>query len=103
MNERLDSYLDKQDREYEEYYRTSRCNCSLNENKKETKMQPKFPKVKVQLVGEDGNAFAILGKVKSAMRKANVPQAEIDKFMDEAMTGDYDHLLQTAMKWVNVS
>jgi len=26
----------------------------------------------------------------------------VKAFMDEATAGDYDHLLQTAMKWVNV-
>lgn len=35
MDYRLDAYLDKQDRDYEEYYQTFRCNCSLE---KETKM-----------------------------------------------------------------
>ncbi len=39
-------------------------------------MEPKYPRVKVQLVGEDGNAFAILGRVQTAMRMAGVPKAE---------------------------
>lgn len=63
----------------------------------------KYPNIKVKLVGTDGNAFAILGAVKSAMRKGKVPQEEVDMFMDEAMSGDYDHLLQTAMQYVTVS
>ena len=63
----------------------------------------KYPNVKVKLVGSDGNAFAILGKVKNALRAAKVPQAELDAFMKEAMAGDYDNVLATCMRWVDVS
>ncbi len=58
--------------------------------------------VEVKLVGEDGNAFAIMGRVVKAMRKAGVSQAEIKEYENEAMSGDYDHLLQTTMEWVEV-
>ena len=61
----------------------------------------RYPEVKVKLVGEDGNAFAILGRVTRALRRAKVPQEEIDLFIREATSGDYDHLLVTAMSWVN--
>ena len=60
------------------------------------------PEVIVNLVREDGNAFSILVHVKRTLRRANVPQAEIDSFFTEATSGDYDHLLQTVMKWVTV-
>ncbi len=63
----------------------------------------KYPQVRVQLTGEDGNAFAILGRVTKAMRKAGVSKAEIDQFQVEAMSRDYDHLLATCMAWVRVS
>ena len=66
-------------------------------------MTPKYPDVHVQLVGNDGNAFAIIGQVKGAMRKADVPAAEFEAYMAEAMSGDYDHLLATTMEWVDVS
>jgi hypothetical protein len=61
----------------------------------------KFPKVQVRLVGEDGNAFAILGRVSKALKHAGVEKIETDEFMAEAMSGDYDHLLQTVMAWVD--
>lgn len=77
------------------------------ENKKEEikaePSGPKYPDIEVVLVGTDGNAFAILGKVSKALRKANVSKEDIDMFMKEAMSSDYDHLLQTCMKWVSVS
>lgn len=63
---------------------------------------PKYPDVTVQLTGEDGNAFAILGRMQRALRKAKVPPEEIKQFMDDATSGDYDHLLTTCMKWVDV-
>lgn len=62
----------------------------------------KYPHITVKLLGNDGNAFAILGNVSKAMKKANVDKEEIDTFMTEAMSGDYNHLLQTVMRYVNV-
>ena len=63
---------------------------------------PKYPQIRVKLVGEDGNAFAILGKVQKALRKGGVAKVEIDKYLEEATSGDYDHLLTTTMEWVEV-
>jgi hypothetical protein len=63
--------------------------------------QPRHPQVRVQLSGEDGNAFAILGRTAAALRAAGVPSEEIDAFFAEATSGDYDHLLQTTMAWVD--
>ena len=63
--------------------------------------QPRYPEVQVQLSGQDGNAFAILGRTAKALRQAGVAQEEIDNFFAEATSGDYDHLLQTTMAWVD--
>ena len=41
----------------------------------------------VQLSGEDGNAFAILGRVQRAIRKSNHPELAA-QFLQEAMSGD---------------
>lgn len=62
----------------------------------------KCPGVRVELVGQDGNAFSILGKVIRAMRRASVSQQTIDEYKDEAMNGDYNHLLVTTMRYVEV-
>jgi hypothetical protein len=62
----------------------------------------KYPNIKVKLVGNDGNAFAILGRVQKALRKGGVPDAECKQFMTEATSGDYNHLLSTCMNWVEV-
>ena len=66
-------------------------------------METKYPNIEVQLSVNDGNAFAILANVGKALRKANVDAAEINQFKTEAMSGDYDNLLQTCMKWVTVN
>lgn len=63
---------------------------------------PKFD-ITVQLVGTDGNAFALMGKVKSGLRKAGATPEEQKEFLAEAMSGDYNHLLSTCMSWVNVT
>ncbi|WP_041670617.1 hypothetical protein [Cereibacter sphaeroides] len=65
-------------------------------------MTPKHPDIIVTLTGEDGNAFAILGRCRAAARDAGLSDEEIAAFMDEAMAGDYDHLLQTAMRWFEI-
>jgi Domain of unknown function (DUF4314) len=67
----------------------------------EDPLRPRYPDVQVRLSGEDGNAFAILGRTTAALHAAGVPQEEIDTFFAEATSGDYDHLLQTTMAWVD--
>lgn len=62
----------------------------------------KYPNVTVTLTGTDGNAFFIIGRVGKAMRNAGVPNDEIEAFRAEAMSGDYDNVLQTCMRWVEV-
>ena len=64
---------------------------------------PRFPEVEVELIGEDGNAFAILGKVQKALRRAGVDAEQIAEYKAEATSGDYDHLLAVTMDWVEVS
>ena len=58
--------------------------------------------VSVPLIGSDGNAFLILGKVQRALKKAGATKEDLAKFHVEATSGDYDHLLQTVAEWVEV-
>ena len=66
-------------------------------------MTPKYPDITVTLTGEDGNAFAILGQCRKAARNAGLSEEEIADFETEATAGDYNHLLQTAMRWFKIS
>jgi len=63
----------------------------------------KYPDIEVQLVGNDGNAFSIIGAVSKALKRANVPIEEVKLFQEEAMSGDYDNVLRTCMNWVDVT
>lgn len=65
-------------------------------------MTPKYLHIKVQLLGKNGNAFAIIGRVIQRLQRNGVPPNEIVKFQEEATSGDYDNVLQTCMKWVDV-
>lgn len=58
-------------------------------------------KPRVKLVGTDGNAFSILGRVKNALIKAGLND-QAERFLKEATSGDYEHLLITCMKYVDV-
>ena len=62
----------------------------------------RYPNITVQLTGNDGNAFAIMGAVRKALRRANVSSEEIAEYMAQSTSGDYDNLLVTAMDWVTV-
>lgn len=62
---------------------------------------PKYD-IDVQLSGQDGNAFAIMGRVIGALRKAGASNEEIAQYQEESTSGDYDNLLRVAHEWVNV-
>lgn len=66
-------------------------------------MNIKHPDIEVQLVGTDGNAMMIMGKVNQALRRGGVDKAERDEYMEQSMSGDYNNVLATAMAWVSVS
>ena len=63
----------------------------------------KYPAVKVKLSSNDGNAFAVLSACKYEAKKAGLKHDQIKEFMDEAISGDYDHLLQTCMKYFDIN
>jgi peptidase E len=61
-----------------------------------------IPKPEVELVGQSGNAFYIIGATQEQLRRSNVPKDIIDKFVAEATSGDYDNVIRTAMKYADV-
>jgi hypothetical protein len=64
-------------------------------------MEP-VSKPTVNLVGEDGNAFSIMGRVKKALRRSGADREYVDKYLEEATAGDYDNLLVVTMRYVDV-
>lgn len=73
--------------------------CCAQEIQGTQNMTPKHPDITVKLTGHDGNAFIILGLCRQAAQAAGLSEDEIAAFMAEATAEDYDHLLQTAMRW----
>ena len=65
-------------------------------------MNVKYPHITVELTGGNGNAHAIIAAVRKALRRARLGDEVIKQFTDEATSGDYDNVLQTCMRWVNV-
>ena len=57
---------------------------------------------KLELVGKDGNAFSILARAQVAAKKAGWEPEAIALFLQEAQSGDYNHLLATCMKYFRV-
>lgn len=72
---------------------------------------PLYPDVEVQLTGYDGNGFFIAARARTAIRKGLVAQygwtttdadVEAKRYFDEALSGSFDALVQTTMRWVTV-
>ena len=58
-------------------------------------------KVKLDLVGLDGNAYAVMGAFKKQAKKEKWSQEEIEAVLTEAKSGDYNHLLVIIMEHCN--
>lgn len=50
-------------------------------------------KKEYSLVGVDGNAYCLMGYTQEAMKEQGFSKKEIDETMDEAMSGNYMHLV----------
>lgn len=67
------------------------------------RMTPMYPDVEVELLGQDGNAFNIIGLCKQAFRRSDHWDIQQWKHIQaEMMSGDYDNLLQTAMCYFEI-
>lgn len=56
-------------------------------------------KIKLELVGLDGNAFSLMGAFSREARRQGWTKEEIDTVLTECTAGDYDHLLQTLISY----
>jgi hypothetical protein len=61
---------------------------------------PQEEKPWIRLVGEDGNAYAILARVRRAWKRKKRPDIA-DEYSNEAMSGNYSHLLLTSLRYIN--
>ena len=58
------------------------------------------PTVRLELVGEGGNSFAIMAQVTSALRRAGFANGVIKAYQKEATSGDYDNLLRVTLGYI---
>ena len=64
---------------------------------------PPYPERPVlKLVGQDGNAFAVLGLAIRAARAAGWSEEEIGEYKTRAMSGNYDNLLAVTQEFFDV-
>ncbi|MCK5098026.1 MAG: hypothetical protein KAJ25_08520 [Desulfobacula sp.] len=57
----------------------------------------------VKLIDTSGNALTIISRVKEALIKAGADKEYVDKYLKEAMFGDYNNLLCVTMDYVHVT
>ena len=57
--------------------------------------------MKYDLVGVDGNAFAVMGYVLRAMKECKMSKEERSDYQTKTMSGDYDHLLVVSIKMID--
>jgi hypothetical protein len=67
------------------------------------RMNVTYPDVEVELIGHDGNAIGIIGKVSRAIRRAHGHDAGTDFVNQATQCGSYDELLALVMRTVEVS
>ena len=53
------------------------------------------------LVGVDGNAYAIMGYVRTAMKRAKMTKEDIDAYIKDATSSDYYHLLVVSCEMID--
>lgn len=58
--------------------------------------------MKYSLVGVDGNAFGIMGYTSRALKNEGLRDLVAD-MQSEAMSGDYDNLIQVCLKYLDIA
>jgi len=56
----------------------------------------------IRLNGNNGDSFTLLSKVTDELIKAGADKEYVEKYLNEATAGDYDHLLGVTMKYVDI-
>lgn len=55
---------------------------------------------KYNLVGIDSNAYSIMGYVQRAMRKKHCSKEEVEAYIKNAKSSNYNHLLVTSINMI---
>lgn len=62
----------------------------------------KLQKPKVKLSDFNKSSNAIMKTVAKSLEDAGYPKEKIDEFYREAMVGNYDDVMRTAMRWADI-
>ncbi len=57
----------------------------------------------IDLPSKNANAFEVLARCQTAAEKAGAEQARIQDFLEDAVQGDYEHLLRVVKTHFEVS
>ena len=66
-------------------------------------LPPRYPDIRVQLMGFDRGEYGPLARCLAAMTSAGISHAEQDRFTQAATAGDYDDLLRVSADWLTVA
>lgn len=58
-------------------------------------------KPKYNLVGIDGNAYAIMAYVSRAMKEQGFNPSQIERYLQRAKKKDYNHLLSVSITYID--
>ncbi len=58
-------------------------------------------KLKYDLVGINGNAYSVMGYVRSCMSKEKYSTEQMDSYSENSKSGDYDNLLVVSMDMID--
>ena len=67
----------------------------------EMKPSQEYERPEVQLSGEDGNVFFIIGRVSKALKRAGVPEMATEYQEKATSSGCYDEVLALTMEYVD--
>lgn len=57
--------------------------------------------MKYSLEDVDGNAYAIMGYVKNAMKREHCTKQEMDDYVADATSSDYCHLISVSLETID--
>jgi len=81
------------------------CNECVENNEEEIEVpsgENSITGLPLQLIGQDGNAFMILGLAQKALRRADLYDKFWNEYNEKATSGDYNKLLATTMEYFEV-
>ena len=57
--------------------------------------------MKYSLRGVNGNALSVVAYVKNAMKQEGASKEQIERYVEEALSGDYNQVLMTSMEYLS--